>query len=475
MILGLPSVSSFLPSTAPAAGVAGAASTASSVFTDISTHFKTYWWVYLVVVLVIGLGVGLWLYFSKPAKASAAANDKVTGKLASAAGGSKKPAGALGNRRAQEGNRPPQEGNMPPQEGNRRAQEGSRMRRFGSRRREGFQVETDGRTPNPITDSDMNLINSQVLAIKDTGFIGPYPNGKYDEEDATSKVLKAGFRFLTLQVDYLDTAKDPTLFEKPGLPALLIRSSTNSLLSGNSGSIHTVASAIANVGFRPEVPNNLEPIVLYIHVNSTPDPLKSPEEYLKFLSVIARQLNPLAPMHLALTPTGNYTRQKLENELLVTPLSTYNGQVIIMSNVDTSLFRNRSYTAYEPAEDFDFWVNMRVYLQDAADVLGVSTMPPKSVTPAAVVADLKRILKINGTLVKTFAANAKNTFTIAMPDRTTNPTPEDFKNALENYGIHAIPIDIFSDSAENVLQMASEYNNMPYFPKPAALRMTPPA
>jgi hypothetical protein len=116
---------------------------------------------------------------------------------------------------------------------------------------------------------------------------------------------------------------------------------------------------------------------------------------------------------------------------------------------------------------------MRVYLQDAADVIGVSSMPPNSVTPAAVIVDLKRVLGITGTLVKTFATNAKNTFTIAMPDRTTNPTPADFKKALDEYGINAIPIDIFSDTPENVLQMASEYNNMAFFPKPAALRMTP--
>jgi hypothetical protein len=428
--------SSLLPSGSPAAGIVGATSSANSLFTDISTHFKNYWWVYLIVLLVIGLGVGLYIYLSRAPKASAAANDKVTSQLAAAAAAKK--------------------------------DEGSAMPR------EGFQVQGDGRTPDPIMNSDKTLINTQALSIKDTGFIGPYPTGKYDEEDATSKVLKAGFRFLTLQVDYLDTEKNPTLFAEPGVPTLLIRSPTKSLLSGNSGNIQSVASAIANVGFRPEVPNSLQPIVLYIHVNSTPDPVKSPEKYLDFLSQIARQLNPLAPVHLALSASGNYTRQKLERELLMTPLETYNGQVIIMSNVDTTLFRNRSYTTYAPAEDLDFWVNIRVYLQDAADVLGVSSMAPNSVTPAAVVADLKRVLGITGTLTQTFAANAKDTFTIAMPDRLTNPTPADFKNALDNYGINAIPIDIFSDTPENVIQMASEYNNMSYFPKPAAQRANRP-
>jgi hypothetical protein len=438
-MLSLSSATSLLPSSSPAAGITGAATSAKNLFTDVSTHFKSYWWVYLLILLVIGLGIGLWLYLSKPSKASPASNDKTVNKLASLA----------------ESTTPSLAGSSP-----------------AAARREGFQVE-NRRTPNPIADSDNTLINNQLLAIKDAGFIGPYPSGKYDEEEATSKVLKAGFRFLTLQVDFLDTSKDPSLFEKPNLPTLLIRSSNKSLLSSNSGSIETVAATIANVGFRPEVPNNIKPIILYIHVNSTPDPIKNPEAYLKFLSEIAGQLNPLAPLHLGLTSTGNYTRQKLEGEILVTPLSTYNGQVIIMSNVDTSLFRSPSYTTYPPAQDFDFWVNMRVYLQDATDILGVTSMPPRSVTPAAVVVDLKRVLGITGTLVQTFATNAKNTFTIAMPDRTTNPTLIEFNNAIENYGINAIPIDIFSETTENVIEMASELNHMAYFPKPAAQRMTP--
>jgi hypothetical protein len=287
-------------------------------------------------------------------------------------------------------------------------------------------------------------------------------------------VLKAGFRFLTMQVDYLDTPKASTAFERPNLPTLLVRNSSKALLSSNSGNIGTVASAIANVAFRPEVPNNTKPVVLYIHVNCAPDPIGNPEAYLNFLSEIAVQLKPLAPMHLGLTPTGNYTRQKLEHDILITPLDTYNGQVIILCNADTSLFRSTTYSGtYKPAQDLDFWVNMRVYLQVASDNMGVAAMPAGSVTPAAIVCDLKRILALTGTAVNTFATNAKNTFTIAMPDRTTNPTPIDFNRAIGSLGINVIPIDIFTDKPENVLQLTSEYDNMSFFPKPTALRMTP--
>jgi hypothetical protein len=115
---------------------------------------------------------------------------------------------------------------------------------------------------------------------------------------------------------------------------------------------------------------------------------------------------------------------------------------------------------------------MRVYLQDSSDRLGVSSISASSVTPAAVVVDLKRVLQLSGTAINTFATNAKDTFTIAMPDRVTNPTPIDFNKAIGTFGINVIPIDIFSDTHENVLQLTSEYDNLPFFPKPTALRMT---
>ena len=309
------------------------------------------------------------------------------------------------------------------------------------------------------------------MAIKDTGFLGPYPSGAYDVVTATGNVLKAGFRFLTLQIDFMDSVKDGK-FELPGEPTLLIRASNGGLLTSNTGSIKEVATTVANMAFRPEVPNNTQPVVIYLHINRAPSSLKEPNSYVLFLSKIAAALNPLAPFHLGLTPLGNFTRQKMASSLLTTPLSSLEGQVIILSNADTSLFRTTSSSIdrYDPAKDLDFWVNMRVYLDSEADSLGITQAADPNGSVYAVVANLNRLLALSDSAASSFAAKAKNRYVIAMGDRITNPTAQQVDKAINTLGVNAVPLDIFTDATATVMNIVSEYANMSYHPKPVALR-----
>jgi hypothetical protein len=333
---------------------------------------------------------------------------------------------------------------------------------------EGFQMPAV--PPQAISAEEMTFINLQPLAIKDVGFIGPYPNGTYDAVTATGNALKGGFRFLTLHIDYMDTSKPG--FEKSGEPTLLMRSAGGALMSLNSGSIQDVATTVANLAFRPEVPHNMRPVILYLHVVRAPNPISEPNAYIRFLSKIATAINPIAPMHLGLTPLGNFTRQKMEDTILVTPINNFEGHVMILSNADTSLFRSttKSTERYDPAQDLDFWVNMRVYLDSEDDNLGITQPADSSVTPSAVIADLNRILNLSAGAASNFAGKSKRRYVIAMPSRTTNPTVKDIDKAINTLGVNAIPIDIFTDTTANVMSIVGEYANMPYHPKPAALR-----
>jgi hypothetical protein len=333
---------------------------------------------------------------------------------------------------------------------------------------EGFQMPTV--PAQAISSDEATFMNLQPLSIKDAGFIGPYPSGKYDEVTATGNALKAGFRFLTLQIDYMDSIK--TGFEVSGEPTLIIRDSKGKLLSANSGSIHEVAKTIANMAFRPEVPHSTKPIVLYLHITRAPNKITNPSGYLRFLSKIAAALNPLAPMHLGLTPHGNFTRQKMEDTLLVTPLKGLEGQVIILSNADTSLFRttSKSIERYNPAEDLDFWVNMRVYLESENDTIGITTAADPAVAPSAIIADFTRIISLSESMATSFAAKSKRSYVIAMPARSENPTAEEIDKAINTLGVNVVPIDIFTETTKTVMNIVSEYANMPYHPKPIALR-----
>lgn len=337
----------------------------------------------------------------------------------------------------------------------------------GSGSSEGFQVPTV--PAQDISPNETTFINLQPMAIKDVGFAGPYPNGSFDPVMATGNVLKAGFRFLTLQIDYMDSSKNG--FENSGEPTLVIRKPNDSLSSKNSGSIKEVAQTIANMAFRPEIPHNMEPVILYLHILRAPSALKDPNGYLQFLSKIATALNPLAPMHLGLTPLGNFTRQKMSDSLLTTPLKSLQGQVVIMSNADTSMFRNTSstLTKYVPSQDLDFWVNMRVFL-DANDSLGITQLPDEPSMISAVVVDLYRVISMTQAEQEAFAAKGKKRYVIAMPPRLKNPTVEQLSTAINTLGINAVPIDIFTDTTTGVMDLTSEYSNMPYHPKPIVLR-----
>ena len=335
--------------------------------------------------------------------------------------------------------------------------------------REGFQMPSV--PPQDISPEERTLVNLQPMAIKDTGFAGPYPNGSYDAAMATGKALKAGFRFLTLQIDYLDANKKD--FEIPNFPTLILRSPDGALLSKNSGSIKTVAETIANMAFRPEVPNSLEPVILYLHILRAPNNVTDPNAYLKFLSNIAIALKPIAPVHLGLNPLGNFTRQKMADTLLTTPLKSLEGSVIVLTNADTSLFRSTSTSLnkFAPAEDLDFWINMRVYLEDEADShLGISKLSDDPSAVFAVVVDFNRVTAMTDAKKDAFAAKGRKRYVIAMPPRLKNPTTLQTGDGINKLGINAIPIDIFTDSESIIKDIKSEYADMTYHPKPTVLR-----
>jgi len=268
----------------------------------------------------------------------------------------------------------------------------------------------------------------------------------------------------------MDTKKDLSKYEAPGEPTLLIRNGS-SITCSNSGSIKTVADAIANNAFNPKVPNYNYPVIIYLHFMRAPSPLKDPTGYLSFMSKVAKQLSSLAQQHLGLTPQGNYTRQQLSKQLLTMPLSSLNGTFVILSNADTSPFRNQTLASkYKPAEDLDFWVNMRVFLDDEKDANGITQLPAKGDSADAVLVSLSRAVNLSAAKQEAFAATGKNRYVIAMGPRTTNPTPTEVDTALNTLGINAIPIDIFTPSTKDTALILNEYSDMTYRKKPFALQ-----
>lgn len=345
---------------------------------------------------------------------------------------------------------------------------------------EGFQQQQQQQEPAPagtkIDQHSANLLNLQPMTIKQAGFLGPAAaDGKFDPELAVGQALRAGFRSFVLQIDYLDSAKDRSKFAAPGMPTLLYKNASGALVSANSGSIQAVARTIAAQAFSPEVPNGAQPVLLYLHVVRTPSPVRQPELYVRFLSQIAKELSPIAPNHLGMTPLGAFHRQKNEETLFTAPISTFEGQVIVMSNVDTSIFRQSTTMGPDgkrinPADDLDYFVNARVYLEDDSTVIGATKIVEPDQKARAVIVRFGDLMALSPTKADAFAVRGKSRFVIAMPDPIKNPSSGQLRRAIDELGVNMVPLDIFSDKTEDVKSLVDDYANMTYRPKPAAMR-----
>jgi hypothetical protein len=334
-------------------------------------------------------------------------------------------------------------------------------------------IETFQDVPSKSVDpAAATMTNLQPLTISQAGYLGPPRGGRFDPETAIVQALRAGFRSFVLQIDYLDTAKGAG-FAPAGQPTLVYNGPNGALLSANTGSIEKVAETIAKLAYRPDVPNSNTPVILYLHVLRAPSAVRSPDSYLKYLSQIAKGLAPLAPTHLGLTPLGTFHRQKRESDLLNLPLTSLEGKTIILSNADTSMFRAPRQTAgkrYDPAEDLDYWVNMRVYLDNEDQLIGVSRLADSDVKVAAVVVRLNDLMPQVNARADAFALKGKRRFVIAMPNPLENPTPKELSRAINEFGVNMVPLDIFTPAPEEARALVMEYTGMSYRPKPAALR-----
>ena len=320
-------------------------------------------------------------------------------------------------------------------------------------------------TKTPVKETAYKLVNIQPLSIKQTGFVGPSEvNGKFDITTGIQTAIRSGATFFTLQIDYLEREQDTALFEPVGVPTLLYRSASGKLIGKNGGSIKEVAQEFVNYMFNPDYRATKYPVILYLHFVRTPDPVKKPLDYLNFLKKVSEALEPIQPY--ILTSAGdNYRRQKSESSLLELPLSTIENSIILLTNADTTIFRNTQATGgvVNPISDLDSFVNMRVYLDDSSDSLGVTQVATNGI-PNAVIIPYSKLKSMSASEKTTFAMKGKKRFVIAMPSQLENPTYAELKSLLNDTGVNAIPLNLIGTDPAPVNKIISLWaNSMPFY------------
>lgn len=310
----------------------------------------------------------------------------------------------------------------------------------------------------PIDSEQVTLVNIQPVSIKQTGYIGPTERGGTFETDrAIINAIREGVRFFVLQIDYLENAPSGSGFDPINTPTLLYRDDNGNLIGNNGASIADIAKQMSTYAFNTDFPSHTQPLILYLHFVRTPNIIANPDRYLKYMMDVATALMPIQSLILHRHESTDFTRQKNERVLLYSPLSNFEGKILLWTNADTLIFRNAAKLSIAPIDlnqDLDYMTCMRVYLDNSKDSFGVTTVAPQ--TAYAVIVPFKQFKKMKHTQgvpnkeKNDFAMKGKNRFVIAMPGQREQVTQTEINTLLETAGVNTVPMNIFGNSGPDI-------------------------
>ena len=325
----------------------------------------------------------------------------------------------------------------------------------------------------------VTLVNIQPVSVKQAGYVGPTEkDGEFETDRSIIEATRAGVRFFVLQIDYLEKSLGDD-FDPVKTPTLLYRNDSGTLISKNGASIADLAKQLSTYAFNTDFPSHTQPVILYLHFIRTPDALANPDKYLAYLKSVAEALAPIQPYVLNKYETTDFTRQKNERILLYSPLSNFEGKVLLWTNADTSIFRNTaklSMAAPPLAQDLDYMTCMRVYLDDENDTFGITSVAHEG-TAYAVIVPFKRLAAMKERRGETnkerqdFAMKGKTRFVIAMPGQTEEIRQKDIQRVMKKAGVNTVPINLFGKTSQEILPQINSWEGQPLLRmKPAMLQ-----
>jgi len=330
-----------------------------------------------------------------------------------------------------------------------------------------------------IPDDQQLLINATVFSTRLTGYLGPYNSGVFDEDTATRLALNSGSRCLVLEIDRLTDSYEP---------ALIYRDGWGIKQSLNVGSISNVAKSIAGRAFTgstegapPNVAN--DPLIVVIYFVSTPDPVKTPQEYIRFMAKVAEQLQPINNLLLAQTPQGDFRRQRLESQLFFMNYKLFSRQIILMTNADTSPFRRLQALGLDGEigsnQDLDLMTHVRLYSRESPSGLGITSSSTNNVKPAAVITTPNYWINTPPDRLADAQSQTKSAWTLVMypvSSDATSLTEANINKLTKEYGVQSIPTCLFEtdDDSAVFIGKGAPYEKTSWTVKAELIRYIPP-
>jgi hypothetical protein len=325
------------------------------------------------------------------------------------------------------------------------------------------------------------LINTAVQSVRLGGYLGPYMDGVFDEDTATRLALASGARCLVLEID-----RDP---DTPTKPALLYRDSWGMKRSLNTGNLKKVASSLAGRAFKsdsdgtpPGVAN--DPLLVVLYFVNAPDPAKTPKDYIRFLAATADALYPLRSLLVGQTPSGDFRRQQQESQLFFYPASTFNNRILMLTNADTSAFRQLKALGldYEikAEQDLDLMIHARLYSRESPSGLGISAPPTSSQSASAVITTDQYWLSMPPDRLADAQSQTKKAWTLVLSPTASEDSNTNLKTNLNTilttYGVHAVPFVLFDPPAitDGFVGPSAPFQSSAWVAKPDLIRFVPP-
>lgn len=341
-----------------------------------------------------------------------------------------------------------------------------------------------------VLDTQNAFCNFQVLSCRFSGYLGPFKNGFFDIQNATTAALQMGCRCFVLEIDYSDDCK--TFF-----PQLMIRDvngnsqavkaslhqscdslpvDTTTATIPTKSTIYDVSTVLAANSFSWAMPNSTDPIVIVLYFLRVP-PITNGDKtnLLNYFKGVATGLTPLIPFSIDnIGPGGTYARQAQELVLLQNNILDYKNHVIFFSNADTSAFRSVSSTI-PTNEDLDYIVNIRMcYSQTGLGATSSEAANP-NLTRGARLETVESYRSIPQGNIASTAAATTLTWTMNMSaDPSVAVTQSNADSLFKNIGVQSIPIQIWSPDYSYMFT-DSTFKKYSYIAKPTGLLYTRPA
>jgi len=324
-----------------------------------------------------------------------------------------------------------------------------------------------------MEDQETCLANFYTLGCRFAGYLGPFAQGYFAPEAATS-ALKMGCRTFVFEIDYFNELCDT-------YPRLVVRNSAKISQSVPDkdrdcnnrahSNIFDTCTALAQTAFSGTITDPLI-IVLYV-MRDPPDNGKQDYDTVRrtYYTQIAQGLAPLLPFAATTTMDGNFYRQMNESMLLKTDIRNFQKKVLFFSNASTEVFR-KAPSPIPTDQDLDYIVNLRLTYTQTKFGVTLSTSPNSNGSKFGILDSVDDYTTIPPETIASTATTISNgTWAICLTPSPNTIVPEGTMKLLQQkFGIHCIPIQIWSTDYDYMFTK-DYFKIYSYQPKPPPLRV----